>query len=299
MFKAITRTGSYQKHNVSISGGSKNANFRITGVYGKDNSLYIKEGGENYAVNVVSDFRKGIFGFGETMTIGRNLTHNSDMLKLIAIKWSTACPIYDPSSPTGYAGAALGTDMENPRATADNTWSRSEANTMSGNAWVTAEPLKGLVYKFNLVRTCIVTTTVPTIPTIPLRHNATRPDPDSMTNSAATVFPIEQPNTFDHRQGRNPPQRHGGITSEETRLWLQRHAMAMPSQEVPHPRATQKANSRWWAAQSRTPRCILTWHVPCIICRQLISRPMCAATAAPTCSPSSLRHLHLSRQPGV
>src|SRR5574344_1905966 len=44
MFKAITHTGSYQKHNVSISGGSKDANFTITGIYGKDNSLYINEG---------------------------------------------------------------------------------------------------------------------------------------------------------------------------------------------------------------------------------------------------------------
>ena len=80
MFKAITRTGSYQKHNVSVSGGSENANFRVTGIYGNDKSLYVKEGSENFTMNVVSDFKKGIFGFGETVTIGRNLTHNTDML---------------------------------------------------------------------------------------------------------------------------------------------------------------------------------------------------------------------------
>lgn len=246
MFKAITRTGSYQKHNVSISGGSKNANFRITGVYGKDNSLYIKEGGENYAVNVVSDFRKGIFGFGETMTIGRNLTHNSDMLKLIAIKWSTACPIYDPSSPTGYAGAALGTDMENPRATADNTWSRSEANTMSGNAWVTAEPLKGLVYKFNLGvdlyrynnRSYDADYTVGD-------YQRNSPDTYSMSNSRSNRFLYEHTLTFDHNWGAHHLNVMGGITSEETRGYgFNASARAMPSQEVLILGATQKANSK-------------------------------------------------------
>ncbi len=246
MFKAITHTASYQKHNVSISGGSKDANFRVTGIYGNDNSLYIKEGSENMSLNVVSDFKKGIFGFGETLTVGRNLNHSTDMLKLIAIKWSTACPIYDPTSSTGYAGATLGTDMENPRATADNTWNRSETNTMTGNAWITAEPIKGLVYKFNMGADLY-------------RNNGrsydadyvvgdyqkNTPDTYSMSNNRSNRFLYEHTLTFDKTFNSHHINAMAGITSEETKgFGFNASARDMPSSEVLILGATQSAKSK-------------------------------------------------------
>ncbi len=246
MFKAITHTGSYQKHNVSISGGSKDANFRVTGIYGKDNSLYINEGSENMSLNVVSDFKKGIFGFGETLTVGRNLNHNTDMLKLIAIKWSTACPIYDPTSSTGYAGASLGTDVENARATADYTWNRYETNSMTGNAWITAEPIKGLVYKFNMGADLY-------------RNNGrsydadyvvgdyqkNTPDTYSMSNTRSNRFLYEHTLTFDKTFNQHHVNAMVGLTSEETKGYgFNASARDMPSPEVLILSATQQAKSK-------------------------------------------------------
>lgn len=246
MFKAITRTGSYQKHNVSVSGGSENANFRVTGIYGNDKSLYVKEGSENFTMNVVSDFKKGIFGFGETVTIGRNLNHNTDMLKLISIKWSTACPIYDPQAPTGYAGASLGTDMENPRATADNTWHRNETNTMTGNAWLTVEPIKGLVYKFNFgadlyrfnSRSYVADYYVGD-------YQKNTPDTYSMGNNRSNRFLYEHTLTYDKAFGDHRLNFMAGITSEETKGYgFKASARAMPGREVLILGATQKADSK-------------------------------------------------------
>ncbi|EFC74652.1 TonB-linked outer membrane protein, SusC/RagA family [Segatella buccae D17] len=246
MFKAITRTGSYQKHNVSVSGGSENANFRVTGIYGNDKSLYVKEGSENFTMNVVSDFKKGIFGFGETVTIGRNLNHNTDMLKLISIKWSTACPIYDPQAPTGYAGASLGTDMENPRATADNTWHRNETNTMTGNAWLTVEPIKGLVYKFNFgadlyrfnSRSYVADYYVGD-------YQKNTPDTYSMGNNRSNRFLYEHTLTYDKAFGDHRLNFMAGITSEETKGYgFNASARAMPGREVLILGATQKADSK-------------------------------------------------------
>ena len=246
MFKAITRTGSYQKHNVSVSGGSENANFRVTGIYGNDKSLYVKEGSENFTMNVVSDFKKGIFGFGETVTIGRNLNHNTDMLKLISIKWSTACPIYDPQAPTGYAGASLGTDMENPRATADNTWHHNETNTMTGNAWLTVEPIKGLVYKFNFgadlyrfnSRSYVADYYVGD-------YQKNTPDTYSMGNNRSNRFLYEHTLTYDKAFGDHRLNFMAGITSEETKGYgFNASARAMPAREVLILGTTQKADSK-------------------------------------------------------
>lgn len=246
MFKAITRTGNYQKHNVSISGGSENANFRVTGLYDKNKSFWINEGTENMSLNIVSDFKKGIFGFGETLTVTHNKTNNTDMLKLLGIKWSTACPIYDSTSETGYAGAGLGTDMANPAATAAYTWNKYEQNSITGNAWFTAEPIKGLVYKFNMGadlyryngRSYDADYTVG-------QYQINSPDTYEMNNSRSNRFLFEHTLTYDKSIKKHHINAMVGITSEETRGYgFNASARMMPSQNVLILGATQLSSSK-------------------------------------------------------
>lgn len=246
MFKAITRTGNYQKHSVSVSGGSNNANFRVTGLYGKDNSLYIKEGSENYSLNVVSDFKKGILGFGETMTVARNTGHKTSMLKPIAIKWSTACPIYDPTSSTGYAGASLGTDMENPRATADNTWTRTENTQATGNAWVTVEPIRGLVYKFNFGADLNrYNSRAYTADYFVGDYQKNTPDTYSMNSTWSNRFLYEHTLTYDHGFGEHHINAMVGITSEESKGYgMSASARSMPTSQVLILGSTQMPSSK-------------------------------------------------------
>lgn len=246
MFKAITRTGTYQKHSLSISGGSANANFRVTGLYGKDKSCWIKESTEDFSLNIVSDFKKGIFGFGETVTVKRSLSRNSDMQKPINYKWSALSPIYDPTAPTGYAGAAFGTDCENPRATADYSWYKNEVTGVTGNAWVTAEPIKGLVYKFNAGADLYRYNTRSYLADYSVgQYQKNSPDRYSMGNNRSNRFLFEHTLTFDKDFGGHHVNAMVGITSEETKgFGFNAGAKAMPSREVLILNATQQADSK-------------------------------------------------------
>lgn len=246
MFDAIKRTGSYQKHNVSISGGSENANFRVTGIFSNDKPMFIKQSYENYSVNFVSDFKKGIFTFGETATIGRGLHNWNESLTLLGLKWSTCCPIYDATTSTGYAGAGLGTDLANSRATADYTWDKSESNSMTGNAWVTAEPIKGLKYKFNFgadinrynSRSYVADYSVG-------QYQTNSPDTYSMSNSRSNRFLYEHTLSYEKTIGKHNFNAMVGITSEETKgFGLSGSARSMPSDEVLILSATQDASTK-------------------------------------------------------
>ena len=246
MFDALKRTGSYQKHNVSISGGNENANFRITGIYSTDKPMFIKQDYENYSVNFVSDIKKGIFTLGETATIGRNLHNWNESLTLLGLKWSTACPIYDPTSSTGYAGSGLGTDLANSRATADYTWDKSENNSMTGNAWITAEPIKGLKYKFNFgadigrysSRTYLADYSVG-------QYQTNSPDKYSMSSNMSNRFLYENTLSYEKRIGKHNFNAMAGLTSEETKgLGLSGSAKNMPSTEVLILSATQDASTK-------------------------------------------------------
>ena len=246
MFDAIKRTGSYQKHNVSISGGSENANFRVTGIFSNDKPMFIKKNSENYSVNFVSDFKKGIFTFGETATIGRGLNHSNNSGTMFALKWSTCCPIYDPTASTGFAGAGLGTDLENTRATADLTWSKSESNSMSGNAWVTAEPIKGLKYKFNFGADISRYNSRSYAGDYAVgQYQTNSPDTYSMSNYRSNGFLYEHTLSYDKSIGKHNFNAMVGITSEETKgFGLSGSARAMPSSEVLILGATQDASTK-------------------------------------------------------
>lgn len=246
MFDAIKRTGFYQKHNIAISGGNEDAKFKVSGIYSSDKPMFIHENYQDYSMNFLSDFKKGIFTFGETATVSHNLHHWNEELKLLALKWSTCCPIYDATSSTGYAGAGLGTDMANSRATADYTWDRSTANSITGNAWVTAEPIKGLVYKFNFgadiyrynYRSYIADYTVGV-------YQSNTPDTYSMGNTRTNRFLYEHTLSYDTSIGLHHINAMVGITSEETKgFGLTASARAMPSSEVLILGASQDANSK-------------------------------------------------------
>lgn len=246
MFNAIKRTGSYQKHNISISGGSENANFRVTGVFSNDKPMFIKQKYENYSVNFVSDFKKGIFTFGETATISRGLHDWNESGTMFALKWSTCCPILDPTSSTGYAGAGLGTDLENTRATADYTWDESETNSMTGNAWVTAEPIKGLKYKFNFGADLYRYNTRQYLSDYNVgQYQIHTPDTYSMSNTRSNRFLYEHTLSYQKTLGKHNFDVMVGLTSEEKKgFGLSASARAMPSSEVLILSATQDASTK-------------------------------------------------------
>src|SRR5690606_6855279 len=150
MVDALLRTGEYQKHALSISGGSENTRYRINGTYGSDKPIVIQDGSKNYGMQFISDFTKGKLKIGQTLLLSYNTRDWSDKNIIDAQRRSSTLPIYDPSSSTGFAGAGNGTDVASPLANAYLNWNNDESFSSNGNLWATYDIMEGLTYKFNL-----------------------------------------------------------------------------------------------------------------------------------------------------
>ncbi len=246
MFDALRRTGNYQKHNLSISGGSENASFRINGIYSTDKPIFIKEDYKNYGVQFISDFTKGKLKFGETLLISRNLHDWSDKNLLIAQKWSSTLPLYDPDSSTGFAGAGNGTDCANSLAEAHLNWNKSETTTINGNFWASFEVIQGLSYKFNLGIDMSRNMTQNYIADYAVgQYQNHTPDEYKMSSNKNNRFLYEHTVTYDKIFGKHNISALAGVTSEETRyLAHNAGARAMPSPDILILGSTQDDNSK-------------------------------------------------------
>lgn len=126
MLNALKRTGFYQKHNLSLNGGSETAHFRINGIYSFDQPTFIKDDSKSLGVQFISDFKVGSFDFGETFTIKRLNRDWSNKNVLESLQWSPTVPFYDEDNPTGFMGASNGTTCGNPLAQAHLNWNKTE-----------------------------------------------------------------------------------------------------------------------------------------------------------------------------
>ena len=246
MFNALKRTGNYQKHNLSVSGGSDNASFRVNGIYSTDKPVFIKEDYENYGVQFISDFTKGKLKLGETVTISRNQHNWSDKNLLIAQKWSSTLPLYDPDSSTGFAGAGNGTDCASSLAEAHLNWNKSESTSINGNIWAILEIIPGLNYKFNMGVDIYNNMTQNYIAdyTVGQYQNHT-PDEYKMSSNKSNRFLYENTLSYDKIFGKHNISALVGITSEETKsLGHNAGARAMPSPNILILGSTQDDNSK-------------------------------------------------------
>lgn len=245
MFNALKRTGFYQKHNLSISGGSDKSSFRINGIYSSDKPVFIKDETKTYGVQFISDFTKGKLKFGETMTVKGTNRSWSDKNLLIALKWAPTLPLYDATSSTGFAGAGNGTDCANSLAQANLNWNKGETTSVNGNAWVTYDIIPGLKYKFNvgvdLYRYMVQN--YEAAYSIPYQNHT--PDSYAMSSYKTNRFLYENTLTYEKSIGKHSINGLVGVTSEETKsLSVTAGARAMPSPDILILGATQQDDSK-------------------------------------------------------
>ena len=69
---AIFRNGLEQKYDLSISGGTDNYNYHISGSYFNQEGIVIETGHEKFNFRVNSDYKINKFKFGESLSIVRN-----------------------------------------------------------------------------------------------------------------------------------------------------------------------------------------------------------------------------------
>jgi TonB-linked SusC/RagA family outer membrane protein len=246
MMDELLRTGSYQKHNLSISGGSENANFRINSTYGTDKPVTIKEKTEDYAVQFISDFTKGKLKIGETVHASLHKRDWSDYNIIDAQRWSSTLPVYDFSEETGFGGAGNGTDGANPLAAANLNWNDTESLAVNGNVWAILEIIPGLEYKFNFgadlnrSRTQNYESAY-----IVGNYQSNTSDDLSISSSQTNRFLYENTLSYKKDFGKHNVSALVGVTSEESKYkYLSSAASSFPSQDVLILSATQDASTK-------------------------------------------------------
>ncbi len=245
MLDELKQTGFYQKHNLSVSGGSDKANFRVNTTYSTDEPTFIREKYKNYGIQFISDYTKGNLKLGETILISRNDHNWSDSKILGAQKWSSTCPIYDPTSSTGFAGAGNGTDCGNPVAESYLNWHKGEGTTINGNIWATYEFIPGLKYKFNMGIDMYRYMEQHYIADYIIPYETHSPDEYSMSSNKTNRYLYENTLTYDKLLGKHSINALLGVTSEETKgLGMNAGARAMPSPDILILGSTQDNSSK-------------------------------------------------------
>lgn len=234
MMDAVIRTGNYQRHNLSISGGSKNATFRLNGIYGDDKPVIIRDGYKNYGLQLISDFTKGKLKVGETMSFNFNNRNWSDKNVIDAQRWSSTLPLYDPNSSTGFAGAGNGTDGASALANAYLNENNNESIAANGNIWASYEFIPGLRYKFNLGIDIFRSRTQNYISAYSVgQYQNHDPDELNISSNQNNRLLLEHTLNYDKSFGKHNFSAVAGITSEESKnRGLNAGARALPSPDV-------------------------------------------------------------------
>lgn len=103
--EAYFRSGYETKHDLSISGGTEQGRFSVSGMYARQNGIVINTYNERMSLRLNSDFEKGKFKFGESFSIGRskgNSRWNEAYNFYHLSRMSPLTPIYDSDNPSGY-----------------------------------------------------------------------------------------------------------------------------------------------------------------------------------------------------
>lgn len=234
MVDALLRNGSYQKHNLSVSGGTENATFRVNGIYSTDKPILIREDSKNYGAQFISDFTKGKLKVGETVTLNFNSRNWSNKNLIDAQRWSSTLPLYDPNSSTGFAGAGNGTDVASALANAYLNDNNNESFFANGNIWASYEFIPGLKYKFNLGLDLNRRREQGYIAAYSVgQYQNHDPDELNITSDQNNRWLFEHTLSYDKVFGKHSISALAGITSEESRYKsVNAGARALPSPDL-------------------------------------------------------------------
>jgi len=234
MVDALLRTGSYQKHNFSISGGNENSTFRVNGIYSTDKPILIKENSKNYGAQFISDFTKGKLKVGETVTLNFNSRNWSNKNLIDAQRWSSTLPLYDSNSSTGFSGAGNGTDVASALANAYLNDNNNESFFANGNIWASYEFIPGLKYKFNLGLDLNRGREQGYISAYSVgQYQNHDPDELNISTSQNNRWLFEHTLSYDKMFGKHSISALAGITSEESRYKaVNAGARALPSPDL-------------------------------------------------------------------
>lgn len=153
----LRKTGIVQEYNLAFSGGSKDSKYRTSFGYMDNNGYYIGHNMSRFTASVNSEFKRGIFTFGESVQMGRtaNVSHNNIQVAQVLLVNPTM-PVHDDvygKNGWGYGNRAFCyQNGHNVVADADdsNNYTHRTRLYLRGSAWTQVQLLSWLTYKLNL-----------------------------------------------------------------------------------------------------------------------------------------------------
>ncbi len=147
----IFQTAPINNINLTVSGGSEDARFSVSGNYMDQEGILIESGFERMSLKVNTDFNKGKFKFGQSMQLSRTV-FDPFTGGIANTTLPPNRPVLDPDAPGGFAGPRIidEQDRENPVGNAvlrQNTTTRYRA---LGSIYGEYEIIDGLSYRLNL-----------------------------------------------------------------------------------------------------------------------------------------------------
>jgi len=151
---AAFQTGRIQDYNLSLSGGSANGTYFISGNYFENKGTVISTGFERLSLRVNSSAQKGIFSIGENIAITEAAADEMSGNPIIdVVRMLPTIPVYDENNPGGYGYGSEGkarTFGTNPVALADLEDRTNQNFRVRGNLWSEIAPFDFLKYRINL-----------------------------------------------------------------------------------------------------------------------------------------------------
>jgi len=149
---AFFERGSIQNHNLSISGGSENATYLISGSYLKQDGAVVGPEFERYSVRVNSEASRGRITVGESLSLSRSERDNMIGFPFIdVVRMLPSIPVFDDSNESGFgfgdpANPTFGTNPVGAQELEDN---RDISNQLIGNLYGRLNIADNLEYKLS------------------------------------------------------------------------------------------------------------------------------------------------------
>ncbi len=146
--------------NLSVSGGSENAQFNVSGNYMKQEGIIRETDFDRFSLRINTDFQKGRFKFGESLSFSRTQGNDLTADFFSILHYPPNRPVLDPNNvggttgpnPSLYSGNRIidEQDANNPVGQAELFTDRTTRFRVIGNLYGEYEIIDGLTYKLSL-----------------------------------------------------------------------------------------------------------------------------------------------------
>lgn len=150
---AVFQSGAIQDHNLSVSGGSTNTDYLLSGGYFEQKGAIVTTGFKRLSFRINSETRRGRFTIGENVALSQSNRTNLNGFPLIdAVRMLPGIAVFDAANLGGFgygndANPTFGTNPVGQQLARSNT---DRSSQVIGSTFADVRLFESLHYRFNL-----------------------------------------------------------------------------------------------------------------------------------------------------